>query len=215
MKQSDPEATFTEAQSAMLRGDWAAFFTCFAESDLLIFASNSVNNLLAQGQQGWEVLLQLCDTYAIPAHQLEAVRLSGNEIITSVHAITVTPGVNIDAIEMTDPSISTYSAAHHQQLVNDYDVALKRMLTSATSLPDLTAALEQQMRLMLDGGSVSHWLFIDESLHDIVIKGGRAWGTRVIGNDWEEDIGFVRKRGQWYIKLMAKKPKRLRLKSHS
>jgi len=109
----------------------------------------------------------------------------------------------------TSPDLILQTAFQHRQIVDAYNQILKALLRSTTDLAELTAALEQDMRAALGGGSVSSHLFVDEQLENLVIEGNRAWATRRMENGWEEDVGFIQRKGVWYIKLMAKRPKRL------
>lgn len=69
-------------------------------------------------------------------------------------------------------------------------------------MPDLAAfaaALERAMRDSVGGGSVSSRLFVGETLTDLVVEGARA--KRRLAGGAVEDIAFVKKKGDWYIRL--------------
>ncbi len=56
------------------------------------------------------------------------------------------------------------------------------------------------------GGSVSSRLFAGEVLEGLSITGVRAWATRRGPAGHSQDVGFVRRKGLWYIRLSAKRP---------
>jgi hypothetical protein len=70
-------------------------------------------------------------------------------------------------------------------------------------LAHLDAALERA----IGGGSVSARLFTGEVVEDVQINGTKAWGVRRGANGFREDVGFVRKKGLWYIRLFGTRPK--------
>jgi len=47
-------------------------------------------------------------------------------------------------------------------------------------------------------------LFQNETLTDVQVEGSRAWGTRVHGSGSSDDVEFVQRKGQWYVKLIAR-----------
>jgi hypothetical protein len=54
------------------------------------------------------------------------------------------------------------------------------------------------------GGSISVRLFQNETLTDVQVQGSRARGTRVHGSGSSDDVEFVQRKGQWYVKLIAR-----------
>ena len=109
----------------------------------------------------------------------------------------------------TSPDLILQTAFQHRQIVDAYNQTLKTLLRSTPDLAELTAALEQDMRAARGGGSISSRLFVDEQLENLVIEGNRAWATRRMESRRGEDVGFIQRKGVWYIKLTAKRPKRL------
>jgi hypothetical protein len=97
------------------------------------------------------------------------------------------------------------NSLRHRRLVKNYNKCLKDTLKSVPDLANYTAALERQMRAIRGGGSVSSRLFVNETLHNVVIDGKHAWATRQRKGGWTEDIGFVQKRQRWYIKLKTRR----------
>ena len=70
---------------------------------------------------------------------------------------------------------------------------------------DLDRIFRSYSRRMSGGGSISMRLFQQEQLTDVHIDGSRAWWTRVFGAGSSDDVEFVRRKGQWYIKLIARR----------
>jgi hypothetical protein len=78
-------------------------------------------------------------------------------------------------------------------------------------LPRFAAALERTLRAAGGGGgSVSARLFVDEWLEDLSVAGPEGWATRRNSGGLSEDIGFTRRGGAWYIRIVAKRPERRR-----
>ena len=43
------------------------------------------------------------------------------------------------------------------------------------------------------------------SVTDVHVDGSRAWGTRVHAPGSSDDVEFVRRKNQWYIKLISRR----------
>ena len=82
---------------------------------------------------------------------------------------------------------------------------MKRGLASVANLAAFLAGLEGYSRRMSGGGFISSRLFQNETLTGVRVEGSRAWGTRVFAPGSSEDVEFVRRKGQWYIKLIARR----------
>jgi hypothetical protein len=91
----------------------------------------------------------------------------------------------------------------HQKVLRD-------TMKAVADLPRFVAAVERAMREVLGGGSVSSRLFVDEMLEDVSTEGTRACATRRTREGHSEDVGFVRRKGAWYIRVFAKRPGRSR-----
>jgi hypothetical protein len=53
---------------------------------------------------------------------------------------------------------------------------------------------------------LSSRLFVGETLEDVSITGTKAWATRRTPEGHAEDVGFVRRKGDWCIRPLAKRP---------
>jgi hypothetical protein len=204
MAPTTPNAVFADAGAAMERGDWKSFFACMDGSDLARIASNSVKGLLGREDPGF---LALCSQYSFPAEALDKLRDLAQEMTRSSQEFFESQR------SVADPNAAMVAMAEHSRRqrdkVNEYDGTLKRALKSVPDLPGLTAGLERRMREVVGGGSVACDLFVNETLEDIVIEGTKAWAVRVMDGGYTEDVGFVQRRGGWYIQLMARRPRRL------
>jgi len=207
MTQSTPTSVFSTAQAAMQHQNWQAFFACLDRAELLSIAANSVNVLLNRSEQTRSIVMNRSMEYAIPQEHMLKLQELSQQMYRSAHAIP--EEVTTNAAASTSPGLILQTAFQHRQIVDAYNQTLKALLRSTPDLAELTAALEQDMRAALGGGSVSSHLFVDEQLENLVIEGNRAWATRRMENGWEEDVGFMQRKGVWYIKLSAKRPKRL------
>lgn len=45
-----------------------------------------------------------------------------------------------------------------------------------------------------------------DEAEDVSIAGTKAWGARRTAEGHVEDVGFVRRKGVWYIRPLAKRP---------
>jgi hypothetical protein len=207
MTQTTPEAAFSLAQEAMRRQNWHSFFGCLDRDDLLRIAANSVNVLLDRTEQTPSIVVTRSLEYAIPKEHILQLQELRQQMTGSAHAITEEMTSSPEVA--TSPDFMLQNGFQHWQIVDAYNQSLKALLRSASNLADLTATFEQDMRAIIGGGSVSSRLFVDEQLENLVIEGNRAWATRRMQHGWAEDIGFIRRKGVWYIKLIAKRPKRL------
>jgi hypothetical protein len=205
MSRISPQAVFREAQVAIKQGDWETFFSCLDRNDLLRIAENSFNFLFNRAGETLPALVALCNEHSFPIETVEALRIRASEITESAKSRLNIGGATSDSA--TDGESQRQNSRRHRELVLNYNKCLKDGLKSVPDLAAYTAALERQMRGVAGGGSISSRLFADETLHDVVVDGKRAWATRRGKGDWTEDIGFVQKRAIWYIKLRAKRPK--------
>jgi hypothetical protein len=207
MTQSTPTAVFSAAQAAMQGQNWPAFFACLDRGDLLGIAANSVNALLNHSEQTRSIVMKRSVEYTIAQEHMLRLQELSQQMYRSARAIP--EEMMTSAAVSTSPDLILQTAFQHQQIVDAYNQTLKTLLRSTPDLAELTAALEQDMRAARGGGSISSRLFVDEQLENLVIEGNRAWATRRMESGWEEDIGFIQRKGIWYIKLTAKRPKRL------
>lgn len=196
-----PDAVFRSAQDAMERRDWPAFFACLDRKDLLRIAGNGLTHLLGQAAAAPDVLTTFCAVSRMPVEIFEAAQRAGQRVVESAAAYA---RVHQAAAAAPDPD----EPRGHLQLVADYKRQLQLVLTAAPDLPALTAALEHHLRATVGGGSVSSSLLVGETLHDVEISGRNAWARRQIRPGVSEDIGFVRTKETWRIRLVARRPGR-------
>jgi hypothetical protein len=93
----------------------------------------------------------------------------------------------------------------HKQIVDEYRTALKATLKAVPDLPRFAARVERALRAATEGGSVSSRLLVDEVIENVEITGNKAWATRRTAAGHSEDIGFVRRKDGWCVRLLAKR----------
>jgi hypothetical protein len=194
MARATPEATFTEAREAMERGDWDGVFACLDPADVKRIASNSFARFLAAGGAAADVLTQLCGRHGLAEARLADMRARGRAIVESARQPIPPPG----------PAMLEQSR-RHQQLVKAYQQAQEDALKAVTDLPAFAAAMERAIRADGGGGSVSSTLFTGERLEGLTLDGSRAWAVRRMAGGATEEVGFVRRKGAWYIRLFARR----------
>jgi hypothetical protein len=187
MALTTPAEIFAEAQAAMTCGDWDGFFGTLDRDDLMKIAANGVNRLVGQGPSGAAMLRDLGAEHSINAEMVAELIAGAERIVSSARAAT--------------PS------ADHRAIVGAYEDLLKRMLKGIADPGRFAAALERTFRAAGSGGSVSSSLFVGERLEGVEIDGHRAWGTRRFDGGGTEDIGFAKRSGGWFIRLLARRPR--------
>jgi hypothetical protein len=175
MSRETPQAAFEHARAAMLRGDLFEVFACLDLSGLQRIASNAV-------------------ALSLGAHIDDADR--------EVRRICREYGFPLDDLLSARRRIEQMPGM--EATMNQRDT-MKRGLAAVSNLPAFLAALEGYSRRVSGGGSISTRLFQNESLADVEVEGSRAWGTRVYGPGSRDDVEFVRRKGQWYVKLIARR----------
>jgi hypothetical protein len=179
---------FADAQAKIAADDLAAAFGCFDRADVSKIADNSIRALSTADPD----FAELGDRFGYsPAHELRGL---ADRLAASAALLT--------------EDRASYDPNAHRQLVKDYQAATKNGLESADDLAAFTAAMEDRMRIVMGGGSISPSLFRGETVVDVEVDGKRAWATRVDGGSEVDDIGFVLKRDGWKIKLFARRPNR-------
>jgi hypothetical protein len=181
----------------MERADWAAFFACIDRHDLATIAGNGVNRFLGGGEASAAVFVALCRAQAVPDATVEGLRSGLRRIAESAAALA--------QAGPPDPATMVQRSLGHRRLVDEYRASLKAALDAVPALARFTAALETALRAGGGGGSVSAKLFVGERLEDVSITGSRAWATRRIPGGAAEDVGFVRRKGEWYIRPLARR----------
>jgi hypothetical protein len=195
MSRATPEEAFAEARAAMERGDWEGFCACLDAETLLRIAENGVGRLLAGGPATGDLLAGLCREHAVP----DALRARLQRLAESGRA-AVSPEARLDPRAMVEASL------RHKRVVDEYRVSLKSTLKAVPELARFTAALERALRAESGGGSMSTRLFVGEALDEVSITGTKAWATGRSADGHTEGVGFVRKKGEWYIRPLAKRP---------
>lgn len=167
---------------------------------LLRIAENGVGRLLAGGPASGDVLAALCRAHGVPDEMVVTLRALLQRLAESGRA-AVSPEIRSDPRAMVEESL------RHKRVVDEYRASLKSTLKAVPELARFTAALERALRAESGGGSMSTRLFVGEALEDVSIAGTKAWATRRSGNGHAEDVGFVRRKGAWYIRPLAKRPR--------
>src|SRR5687768_14011393 len=193
MARTTPEETFAEARAAMERGDWAGVFACLDADNLRRIGENSIARFLAGGDSAVSAFLALCGEHGVPPAPVAALRSGLARMAASSRAVTA---------NMSDPAAMMRESRLHQDNVAAHTLAVKETLKAAPDLPRFTAALERA----LGGGSISSRLFIDEAVEHVQVDGTKAWGIRRGPNGFREDVGFVRRKGIWYVRLFGRRP---------
>ncbi|AFZ67677.1 hypothetical protein [Deinococcus peraridilitoris] len=185
MSGESPSSVFQAAQAALEAGDWERFFACLSDHDLRLLARNSLLSLWDDEQ-----LPALLHRHAIPAE------LSGH----------FTMSLTLLVAHAERRGRAKYDGGQQRRLVGEVDRSCKAMLRAVPDLAGFTAALERLGRACGRGGSVSSSLFLGEELREVLVQGARAWGRRMEGGMWGEDLGFVRQKNGWRIRLRARHP---------
>lgn len=174
MSHETPQAAFEHARAAMLRGDLFEVFACLDPNDLKRVAANAV--ALSLGSR--------IDVADEEVHRICAEhRFPLEDLLQARRRVVQMPG--------------------REATMNQRDT-MKRGLAALPNLPGFLAALEGYSRRSSGGGSISERLFQNETLTDVLVEGSRAWGTRVHGPGSSEAVEFVRRKGRWYVKLIAR-----------
>jgi hypothetical protein len=119
------------------------------------------------------------------------------------------------------PSFTSLCEEHAvpQEKVVGLRALLQRMADSGRESVSLIAGSERGARLqqslrhkqieMLSAvPNLPRKTFIDEVLEEVAIVGPKAWATRRTANGHSEEVGFVRRKGEWFIRIFAKRPGR-------
>ena len=195
MPGATPEETFAEARAAMQRGDWEGVFACLDAGDLRRIASNGIARFMTFSGPA-DTFARLCAAQAVPPDALAAVREALRRMSERGDAGPATK----------DPAAMMEASRRHHENVRALQKAMKDLVDSAPDISRFTAALERALRADGGGGSVSTRLFVGESVGDVTVEGTKAWAVRHVSPGHTEDVGFVRRKGGWYIRLFAKRP---------
>lgn len=204
MSQTTPEEAFAAAQAAMERGDWDGFFACVDRNDVLTVAENSLKNLLIGYEKTAARVTAVCAEHSFPAEAILEVRRIWQRIEESARAIAASHAGGSDA---TGRAELLAQSLRHKGLVDQAQKLLRDGMNAVPDLPRFTAALERAMRAAVGAGSVSSRLFVAEVLEGVSIAGTKAWATRRTPGGATDDIGFVRRKGLWYIRAFAQRPR--------
>ena len=199
MARATLEEAFAEARAAMERGDWEAFCACLDAETLLRIVENGVARLLSGGPATADLFTRLCGEHDVPDAMVATLRARLERMAESGRAL-VSPEIRSDQRAMVEESL------RHKRVVDEYRESLKSTLKAVPDLARFTAALERALRAESGGGSMSTRLFVGETLADVSITGTKAWATRRGAAGHVEDVGFVRRKGEWYVRPLAKRP---------
>ncbi len=174
MSRETPQAAFEHTQAAMLRGDLFEVFACLDVNDLKRVAANAV--ALSLGTR--------IDNADEEVRRIcDEHRFPLDDLLSARRRVIQMPGMDATS--------------------NQRDT-MNRGLTAVSNLPAFLAALEGYSRRVSGGGSISVRLFQNETLTNVQVEGSRARGTRVHGSGSSDDVEFVQRKGQWYVKLIAR-----------
>ena len=173
MSRETPQAAFDHAQAAIRRGDLFEVFACLDVSDLKRVPANAVALVLGT---------RMDDADEEVRRICDEHRFPLDDLMSARWRVMQLPGM--------------------EATTNQRDT-MKRGLAAVSNLPAFLAALEGYSRRVNGGGSISMRLFQKETLIDVQVEGSRAWGTRIHGSESSDDVEFVQRKGQWYVKLIA------------
>jgi hypothetical protein len=111
--------------------------------------------------------------FARHAFPLDALRARGRDILDSAQRMR----------SMAPPASVRETSLRHQRLVKSYRETLDAGLKAVSDLAAFTAGLERAV------------------LEEVVVDDQKARGTRRLSGGGSEPIAFVRKKGEWYIRL--------------
>jgi hypothetical protein len=174
MSRKTPQAAFEHTQAAMLRGNLFEVFACLDVNDLKRVAANAV--ALSLGTR-------IDDADEEVRRICDEHRFPLDDLLSARRRVMRMPG--------------------RDATTNQRDT-MKRGLAAVSNLPAFLAALEGYSRRVSGSGSISVRLFQNETLTDVRVQGSRARGTRVHGSGSSDDVEFVQRKGQWYVKLIAR-----------
>jgi hypothetical protein len=174
MSRESPEAAFEHARAAMARGDLPEVFACLDANDLRRIAENAV--ALSLGWQTGDV----DEEVRLICHDHEVPL---DDVLAARRRLTESPGRD--------------ATMGHRD-------TMKRSVASVANLPRFLGLLEGYTRRVRGGGSISRRLFQEETLTDVRVEGSCARGTRVHGPSSCDDVEFVRRKGEWFIKLITR-----------
>ena len=174
MGRESPEAAFEHARAAMARGDLPELFACLDVNDIKRIAENAVTLSLATETGGADEELR----QICREHDFPI-----DDVLAARRRLMESPG---------------------REATMGHRDAMKRGLAVVANLPRFLGLLEDYGRRVHGGGSISRRLFQSETLTDVHVEGTRAWGTRVYGPASSEEVEFLRRKSEWFIKLMAR-----------
>jgi len=193
-----PAQVYAEAQAASARGDLEALFSRLDRAALIAICINGINLLLAAEESDRRLLRDLCLRFGIEDVDIDA-------LLTGIECIAISAERIATASPTADPAAIRRQSEAHRSIVADYQRGVQALPKATSDLPAFSAALERLVRERLGGGSVSTRLFLDETLENLQIDGNQAWATRRFSNGSDEDIGFIKRRQGWRIRLFARR----------
>lgn len=193
MPGTDPNDTFREAREACRTLDWEGLYACLVLTSVTALATNSLQVLSRRTEAlDTTTMKRLCleaDTDTSWVDEWAARRAQIQDSHTELRA-----GGSVGE------DVRKLSVRHRTLVVQDKRET-ERALRELPELRRLAAALEREMRQVLGGGSVSSRLFVDETLHDVVVAGNRATGLRRTARGHEMGIEFEKVDGRWFIQV--------------
>lgn len=184
MPRTTPEEAFAAAQAAISRQDWDAFFACIDPGDLRRVVKNGLARLGRDRR-----IEELCREAGVEQALIDPVKQLASRMGRAAQAALGGGG---------DASLAL------KGLVDAHKKALDALVKAVQAIDTLAAALERHLRATAGGGSVSSSLFLGDTLEAVRVDGNTAWGTRRSATGATESVGFVRRAGEWQVRLFAR-----------
>jgi hypothetical protein len=184
MPRTTPEEAFAAAQAAIARQDWDAFFACLDPGDVRRVVKNGLARLGRDRR-----IEELCRDVGVEQALLDPVKTFAGRMANAAHA-ALAGG--------SDESLAL------RGLVDAHKRALDALVKGVQAIDRLAAALERHLREAAGGGSVSSSLFVGDTLEAVRVDGNTAWGARRSASGAVESVGFVRRAGEWQVRLFAR-----------
>jgi hypothetical protein len=174
MSRETPEAAYEHAREAMRRQDLPEVFACLDVNDLRRIAENAINLSLG-------------------------ARIDDAD--PEVRGICRDHGFPLDDLLDARRQVMASPGLEATRRMRD---TMKRGLGGVTRLAVFLGALERYTRRVAGGGSVSLRLFQDETLAALRVDGSRAVARRVFAAGSSDEVEFVRRKHEWFIKLFSR-----------
>jgi len=193
---STPQEAFAAAQASIARRDWRGFYACFDRGDLFRAAEEVIPvYVVVFGRDAWFV--QHCAAHDVSLAALDV----WEQTRRTMERAGMPAWRRSGGIAREQATTGLWLSERQRRLVQETQEAMREALALVADLDGFIAELVARVQGSGRAAGLPSTLFLGETLEQVIVDGDRARATRTVRGAPIAELEFVRRRGEWLVRL--------------